>query len=210
MVAPDPSIMQVNHGGMMIEHEGSRPCAGLRSIRRSAHLGCAALVFWILALMPQLGAAQDSTPADRMGRFMGYTVMCDCFHEDPEHLQALYYALLVDWRDSSYAEAASGFMREVADNAGRYQGEATFCWEICNHDMTTYLTDVMTMIDMETEPMSFIGNYTWAYENWFGDGTARAAEDIHDDDRALGRTSGAFCHSQPASPKCRQTTEVDD
>jgi hypothetical protein len=116
----------------------------------------------LLTLLGQ-ARAQDSTPADTMGRFLGFTVMCDCFNEDPEHLQALYYALMVEWRDESYATAASGFMRETADNAGLYHAEANLCWEICDNDFVPYLDDVMTMIDLETEPISFIEDYTWAH-----------------------------------------------
>lgn len=167
----------------------------------------AVLLFLALAGQAQ---AQNSTPADTMGKFLGFTVMCDCFNEEPEHLQALYYALLVDWRDESYASAASGFMRETADNAGRYHAEANFCWEVCNNDFVPYLDDVMTMIDMQSEPISFIENYTWAYQAWFGDTQKRSVEELYIVDPEEGPWANPFCHSQPNSPQCRRTTETDD
>ncbi len=154
--------------------------------------------------------AQDSTPADTMGRFLGFTLMCDCFNEDPEHLQALYYALMVEWRDESYATAASGFMRETADNAGLYHAEANLCWEICDNDFVPYLDDVMTMIDLETEPISFIEDYTWGYRARFDNTQGQSVEDLYIVDPIAGPWANSFCRSQPNSPKCRRTTEADD
>jgi len=158
----------------------------------------------VLLLFSGPSRAQDDVAPDALGRFLGFTVMCGCFSEPPEHLQALYYALLLEWGDQSYATAASGFMREVADNAGRYQGEATVCWRICDNEFLTYLTDTMTMIDMDTEPESFINNYRWAYNTWFGDDANRSLDELYETDPAHGLWTGSFCYNQPSSPKCRR------
>jgi len=160
-------------------------------------LAVVSVLVWSVLAWSVPARAQTGVAADAMGRFLGYTVMCGCLSEEPEHLQALYYALLVEWADSSYAEAASGFMREVADNAGRYQGEDTQCWRICSNEFVVTLEDTMAMIDMETEPASFRADYLEAYHRWFGD------DEPASDNTNRSGADAAYCGWRPNSPRCQ-------
>lgn len=105
-----------------------------------------------------------------MGKFLGHTVMCDCLPYEDDHLLALYFALLAEWEGDSYAEAASGYMELVRD--GDYRNEATFCSIICDHEFTIYLTDVVAVIDLETEPEVFVENYKSYLKDHESDGVS--------------------------------------
>lgn len=127
------------------------------------------LIAWTLSHPSGASHAQDQVPVDSMGKFLGHTVMCGCLPYEDDHLLALYFALLVEWEDSSYADAASGYMELARD--GDYRNEATFCSIICDHEFTVYLTDVITVIDLETEPEEFIVRYNY-YRDRHGSGDA--------------------------------------
>jgi len=102
--------------------------------------------------------AQDEVAVDTMGKFLGHTVMCECIAQEDDHLLALYYALMVEWDGRSYADSASGYMKLVLD--GDYRNEDAFCAIICNHEFTTYLTDVVTIVDLKSEPETFLTDYS--------------------------------------------------
>lgn len=55
---------------------------------------------------------------------------------------------------------------------GDYRNEATFCSIICDHEFTIYLTDVVAVIDLETEPEVFVENYKSYLKDHESDGVS--------------------------------------
>lgn len=138
--------------------------------------------------------AQDHVPVDDMGKFLGHTVLCGCLPFEDDHLLAVYFALMVEWEGDSYADAASGYMQLVRDKD--YRNQATFCSIICDHEFTTYLTDVVSMVDLDTEPATFIASYN-GYRDAHGAGTA------------AGGTSGVYQGAvEEELPECSATEDL--
>ena len=75
-------------------------------------------------------------------------------------------------------------------------GTATFFSIICDHEFTTYLTDVVSMVDLDTEPATFIASYN-GYRDAHGAGTA------------AGGTSGVYQGAvEEELPECSATEDL--
>lgn len=67
---------------------------------------------------------------------------------------------------------------------------------ICDHEFTTYLTDVVSMVDLDTEPAAFIASYN-GYRDAHGAGTA------------AGGTSGVYQGAvEEELPECSATEDL--
>lgn len=124
-----------------------------------------------LLAYPGPAAPQETSP-QRVGEFLGFILLCGCLPYETAHQSAAFYALMVEEEGEHYADTAAGYMRRIQN--GGYRNTATVCsGYICRSDYTTYMGEILAMIDLETEPETFTEAYEWAYGAYGGDSSAR-------------------------------------
>ncbi len=162
----------------------------------SATFGCRLKFVLVIAAicLAAPARAEDRVNPQIVGEFLGYTLMCGCLPYEPDHLQAVYYALLVEEQGVSYANTAAGYMHHTRD--GFYRNTGTFCSSfICSNDYALYMGEIVAMIDLDTEPADFQQAY-WEERN-----------DHRSDSAVEAPTLTQECRSHPASVGCKRSME---
>jgi hypothetical protein len=127
------------------------------TLSMSATSRCAIAAVIVLAVLTA-ARSDDTVSAKTMGEFLGYVVMCECLPYESSHQQAAFYALLVEEQGRTYADVADSHMRFTL--GGDYRNTEAFCSvHICPSDAALYYGEVLSMIDVETEPEAFRLDY---------------------------------------------------